>query len=72
MTDMDITHSFIPPFPTAIFPSGRVNFYIKDDIFGKIPGKKNFVRLYTWTLYAKFYDNKKFKFNNETMMLEKV
>jgi hypothetical protein len=71
MTDMPITHTHIPPFPTAIFPSGRISFYVKDDLYGKIAGKsKKTIWLYSWKLYAKYYDERRYRFNKETKELE--
>lgn len=53
---MAITKNYLPPFPSLMFPSGRVNFYIKDDLFGRIANKKKLVHLYTWELYGKFFE----------------
>lgn len=58
MINMRVTTNFLPPFPRVMFPSGRVAFYVKDDIYGKVNAKqKKMVRLYTWELFGKVYDD---------------
>lgn len=61
MTNKVISPKYLPPFPTFTFPSGRMFFKVKDELFGKISGSKKLVPLYSWELYGRYLDDSKFK-----------
>jgi len=56
MTDKRTSTAFLPPFPLAIFPTGRVAFHIRDVLYGKIATQKKLVHLYTWEIFGKVYN----------------
>jgi hypothetical protein len=57
MVQHRITSNHLPPFPRLLFPSGRVGFHIKDELFGKVAKQKKLVKLYTWELFGKVFDD---------------
>lgn len=52
---MEITTKYFPSVPKNFSIKRRIRFFVKDEVFGKVAGQKNLVRLYGWELFGIHY-----------------
>lgn len=55
-----VSGDMVPPFPTMVCPSGKMKWWVHDDIFILIEGKKKMVKYYSYDAYGWAYDGRKF------------
>lgn len=58
---MKITSDFLPPFPSILFPAGKVKFVFNCETIGLYAGQKKMEFLNAVRIYGIFYNSDLFK-----------